>query len=84
MSMSVCVTKKWHTTIIETVTDKEEISLPEKCIALIWPVQNAVRKSPNCRSSRIRLDWTNCFAETATKKGSNPSEATTDNQARLD
>lgn len=52
----------------------EEIFLPERCTALTWPVQNAAKKSPSCHSSRIRPDWTNYFAETATEKDSNPSE----------
>jgi len=71
--------RKWHT----TTTAAEEILPPERCIALMWPVPNAAEGLQNSHLSRIRPDWTNCFAETATKSEVNLSEETT-NQDELD
>jgi len=64
---------KWHT----TTTTKAVATFKEKCTPAVGTAQNAVKKSPNCHSSRIRPDWTSCFAGTATEIEGNLSEEIT-------
>ena len=50
------------------------IFLQGRCTASNWPAPSAVKKLQSCPLSRIRPDWTNCFAGTATETENSHSD----------